>query len=550
MKSAMQPSGLQKSGLRQSMAWLHTWSGLLVCWVLWLIFCAGTASYYRQEITLWMTPEWHQLAMRPADPVAAAERAIDVMQRRSPHALRWAINLPQARTPALRVYWSEPAQAGSSKRGRFQNVMLDPDSGATLPPPRATRGGEFFYRLHFDLYYMAPETGRWIVGFCTMFMLVAILSGVVTHKRIFKDFFTFRPGKGPRSWLDAHNAVAVLALPYHLMITYTGLVATLFLYMPAGVQVAYHGRQAQMDAEMYPSEPKVKPAGVAAPLTAIAPLMLQAQQRWHGVPAGKVSIDNPNDRHAVVIIEQRGGAHMSRTQPALVFDGVSGALLSSSGDDAPAAATRNTMVGLHIANFAQPALRALFFLSGLAGCAMVATGALLWTLRERNKQRQFGATLAGRCGLRLAEGLNLGAIAGLPIAIGAYFWANRLLPLDAPLRADLEIHCFFATWAAAAVLAQLSPGRAMWRAQLALAALALGGVPLLNGLTTDSHLGVTLLQGRGPLPVAAFDLTLLGLGLLFAYAAWRLRGPGRAAAVAATPADAADRHPDPLRELA
>lgn len=39
-------------GLRQSMAWLHTWSGLLVCWVLFLVFCGGTASYVKDEISL------------------------------------------------------------------------------------------------------------------------------------------------------------------------------------------------------------------------------------------------------------------------------------------------------------------------------------------------------------------------------------------------------------------------------------------------------------------------------------------------------------------
>src|SRR3546814_15787121 len=88
---------------------------------------------------------------------------------------------------------------------------------------------------------MPRTVARWIVAFCTMFMLVAIISGIVTHKRIFKDFFTFRPRKGQRSWMDAHNVVAVLALPYHLMITYTGLVALMFIVMPSPVQLAYQG---------------------------------------------------------------------------------------------------------------------------------------------------------------------------------------------------------------------------------------------------------------------------------------------------------------------
>src|SRR3546814_12943346 len=66
--------------------------------------------------------------------------------------------------------------------------------------------------------------GRWLAGVAAMFMLVAIVSGVITHKKIFVDFFTFRWGKGQRSWLDAHNALSVFGLPFHLMITYTGLV--------------------------------------------------------------------------------------------------------------------------------------------------------------------------------------------------------------------------------------------------------------------------------------------------------------------------------------
>lgn len=43
-----------KNNFRQSMAWLHTGSGLVVGWFLFLIFMGGTASYFRQEITQYM----------------------------------------------------------------------------------------------------------------------------------------------------------------------------------------------------------------------------------------------------------------------------------------------------------------------------------------------------------------------------------------------------------------------------------------------------------------------------------------------------------------
>ncbi len=104
---------------------------------------------------------------------------------------------------------------------------------------RDALGGEFFYRFHFQFYYMPVLWGRWLAAFCAMFMLVAIISGVITHKKIFVDFFTFRWGKVQRSWLDAHNALSVFGLPFHLMITYTGLVTLMVMYMPWGGQIAY-----------------------------------------------------------------------------------------------------------------------------------------------------------------------------------------------------------------------------------------------------------------------------------------------------------------------
>ena len=149
--------------------------------------------------------------------------------------------MPDERNQAVAVTWIAQPEPGKKGRGKVERAQLNPATGERLAEVRETRGGEFIYRLHYDLHYMPAIWARWIVGFCAMFMLVAIVSGVITHKRIFKDFFTFRPKKGQRSWLDAHNAVAVLALPYHLMITYTGLVTLMFLYMPFGIQAAYKG---------------------------------------------------------------------------------------------------------------------------------------------------------------------------------------------------------------------------------------------------------------------------------------------------------------------
>jgi len=60
-----------KAGLRQSMAWLHTWSGLLLGWLLLAMFVTGTSAYFREEISLWMAPELHHSQPSPDTPALA-----------------------------------------------------------------------------------------------------------------------------------------------------------------------------------------------------------------------------------------------------------------------------------------------------------------------------------------------------------------------------------------------------------------------------------------------------------------------------------------------
>ena len=554
-----------KEGFRQSMAWLHTWSGLLVGWVLFLVFAGGTSAYFRDEISLWMKPELHAASARPGDPAQAAALALRQLQAQAAGSPRWSIELPSEREPLLRTGWTIPPPAAAAsapakaderpRRARFGSATLDPATGEIAAAARETRGGDFFYRLHFDLHYMSAIWGRWIVGFCAMFMLVAIVSGIVTHKRIFKDFFTFRPRKGQRSWLDAHNATAVLALPYHLMITYTGLVTLMFLYMPWGPQAVYKEDRQTFIAEVFPSSTgfaNQRPSGVAAPLVPVADLMREASSTWHGAPVSRIVLSNPGDATARVTLYRYEGGTLSSNQSSMTFDGTSGKLLGRAGEDiAPASDTRGVLYGLHIGRFANPLLRWLFFVSGIAGCVMVATGLLLWSVKER---QQYAKVLAkgGRIGfgLRLVDGLNVGAVAGLPLAMAAFFWANRLVPVGIAERPATEIACFFWAWGLAAVAGLAWPTRRMWQIQLALGGLLFALLPLLNPLT--GGLGLAAAVPAGQWRVAGFDLTVLALGAGLLAAAWYVgkRKPAAKPRTATAKAEALVRAPEPRLETA
>ncbi|AWH17737.1 PepSY domain-containing protein [Stenotrophomonas sp. ZAC14D2_NAIMI4_7] len=513
MSTTTAPRPGKPRGIRQTMSDLHIWVGLLAGWILYAMFLTGTASYFRDEVSRYTRPE---IATPQQLPPAAetSARLITQLQHDSPGARQISLTLPTTRTPWVAAMWA-PAGGGGGRHG-FQSGLFDAATGTPLPA-RDTAGGDFFYAFHFNLHYMPALWARWIVGLCAMFMLVAIVSGVITHKKIFADFFTFRWGKGQRSWLDGHAAVSVLGLPFHFMITWSGLVMLAVLYMPWGLSKLPDKRQQQqVTSEMRLSLPRQPAAGVAAALVDVAPLVAQAEQRWGVGSIGGVQVQNPGDAAARVAVVRAQSSRVSTTPHYLLFDGSSGRLLQAKEHSGAAAQTQGVLYGLHLGRFADAATRWLYFVVSLAGTAMVGTGLVLWTVKRRSQlpdpQRPY-------FGFRLVERLNIATVAGLSVAMAAFFWANRLLPISLQQRAAWEVHVFFIVWAATLVHACLRTPKRAWVEQFCLAALLLALVPVLNATTTARPLWVTL--PAGDWAFAGTDLTLLALAGLHACLAWR-----------------------------
>jgi uncharacterized iron-regulated membrane protein len=517
---AVVDGGLMKNAFRQSMAWLHTWAGLLVGWVLFFMFLTGTAGYFDTEIDRWMRPEQPLVTERlPVEQSVAT--ALKRLEEVAPEAERWFIGPPVSReSPDLRITWRQ-LPAADGKSGSRGNELLDPATGKPIEA-RDTGGGQVLYRMHYDLHYLPVDAANWLVGACTMFMFVAMITGIVVHKKIFKDFFTFRPGKQQRSWLDAHNVLSVVALPFHLMITYSGLIFFAFTWMPLIVSASYgsgdENRQVFFDDYAGRRDVELERAGVAAPLTALSSIVAEAERRFGTGRVRFLEIHHPGDANARISVARLAPGPL-RPSERMVFDGVSGKLLwvQDPLNNAPQG-VRDVFLGLHEGLFAGPVLRWLYFLAGLLGTAMIATGLVLWTTKRREQRAAEGAS---KWGLTLVERLNIGTIVGLPIGIVVYFWANRLIPASFENRAAWEVHAMFIAWAAMLVHAHCRPTSKAWVEQFWIAAGLCVFLPVLNAITTQRHLGVTVPGGDWVL--AGFDLTMLALGFAFAATALRLQ---------------------------
>ena len=501
-------------GIRQTMSDLHTWAGLLVGWILYAMFLTGTVSYFKDEISQWMRPELaHQLEV--PDPAAAAQRVADTLATVAAGSPLWGMEMPTDRHNVVSAFW-RTVGASPGKR-TFDSGTFDPATGQKVAA-RETHGGEFFYRFHFQFHYMPVLWGRWLAGFCAMFMLVAIVSGVITHKKIFVDFFTFRWGKGQRSWLDAHNALSVFGLPFHLMITYTGLVTLMAMYMPWGQQAAFKtpAERQQLTAQLNASPPPGKPSGIPAKLAPIDDMVRQAQARWGQHNISRVTIAHAGDASARVTVLRGEAARVSMSPQYLVFNGATGKLLETRDSVGPAAEVRGVMYALHLGRFSDLQLRWLYFIVSLAGTAMVGTGLVMWTVKRRQNlpdpERPY-------FGFWLVERLNIAAIAGLSVAMTAMLWGNRLLPAELAARGAWEIHLFFIAWAATLLVALMRPAKKAWIELLWLGAALLALLPVLNALTTDRGLWRSMAEGDWVF--AGFDLMMWALAALHAMLALR-----------------------------
>ncbi|MFH4156671.1 PepSY-associated TM helix domain-containing protein [Acinetobacter bereziniae] len=541
-------------GPRQSMSWLHTWASLILGWLLYAIFLTGTLSFFQSEISVWMKPETHQ-SVPSSSQLQQTQVALNYLQKNYPDAGSWTIQLPNSRQTTTELNIRKQGEDLQARRGG-ERITIDSATGQVIEA-RDTRGGGFLYRFHFELYGVDRIWARWLVGLATMLMFVAIISGIITHKKIFKDFFTFRSGKGQRSWLDAHNATAVFALPFHIMITFSGLLLLMFMFMPWGINQVYEDRQeffqeirggvqqnntrnrtienrngtantaqgqsgqAQQTAgneQRSRGERRAKhqqEAGQPAALTDLAPIIANAQTQWKDNPIASIQIIAPNTTNASIELRalyaksviQRG------VYPVLKFDGVTGKDIS---DDLQARNTSvpmgiyNVVTVLHEARGLDLTFRWLLFFSGVLGTLMVATGLILWCVKRAPQQQKQGYKSFG---YRFVEVMNIAAVIGLPIACAAYFYANRFIPFELEARLNWEIRAFFIAWLASLIYAAIRPHRQAWLELLMLATVAYALLPLINFMTGGQALWNSIANDQWM--IASFDLMTWAIAILF-----------------------------------
>ncbi|TWI69091.1 putative iron-regulated membrane protein [Pseudoduganella lurida] len=543
---------------RLAMAWLHTWFGLALGFVLIVVFFFGSLSVFDREIDRWSIPatrfapqpmpSFDKLLqpvfkdMQPLEEQRALVRgSVDgELPARFENVIRWGAYTTH-RDPVLSLFAVYPIpNAKDPETTIFAARTVDPRDGSALPDDRLKVGSGFFYPLHYSLTLNWQNLGYWIVGFAALMMLVALVTGVIMHRKIFRELFTFRPNKSTqRSMLDMHNLTGVVALPFHFFFAFTGLVIFAYIYFPvAHTQLTpIHDQHERLEAQE--TGLPHKPAGVAAPIASVDAMVAEAQRRWAAKgmagEVGYLNVEHVGDVNSFVSVYRAGTDRVALTGEGIHFKATTGEVLREDPPPTIVGRINEFLTGLHLQHFRHWLLRWLYVLGGLAGCACIATGFLFFVEKRKRQHAKVGSS-----GARIVDALSVTTVTGMLIAALGILIANRLLPDTMPAgwpwRGDMEKYCFWGVWIVAmahafwrtSVVAEgkLAPA---WREQcIAIAVLAVVA-PVLNWITTGDHLLRTV--GQGYWPVAGVDLFMLAGAAVAALAARHL---GRRTAVAVT----------------
>ena len=401
----------------------HGWVGIFISVPLFIVFWAGSLTLFYPELKAWAELPQYPIdgtqAVLPLNqvlPTTLAKYPVDTSER-------MFVVLPDEGQPWYQFYLPQLPDVDGVVPPMLE-LLVSPVTGEVVTDAEQFHFADFLYKLHIDLHLPA---GDYIVGVVTLLFMVIIFTGVVVQlKKLFANFFLYRPDKTKRYQLtDIHNVIGVISLPYSFIFALTGLMFNLgILTQIVTLTLVYEGDRQRMFADAGFARVIEKPTGKAYAMPDLDQLIAQWQQQQNA-HAHSLRITNYGDQSALIrLIGQHNENFAQRIDMTYrVRDGEFPADINPTERNAFADGTRY-LYALHFGHFAGVDLRIVYFLLGLGVCAVIVVGNMLW-LNKRAKNRATSNRIKG-----LLRATTLGGCVGVVAATCMGFLLERTLSPD------------------------------------------------------------------------------------------------------------------------
>lgn len=232
------PAQLVKSSLSS-----HSWLGLLLGGLMYIICLSGTVVVFYEEIERWEQPladeyvviEPKQLEVSFNDYVSSGAEITEHMY----------LVFPNEALPRYKVSGDSDGRYLNSD-GSLGSVAHDELSGLLTG-------------LHLNLH-MPVSIGIIIVSAVGALLCGLIITGFLAHPSIVKDAFKLRSGSSGRlGQVDLHNRLSVWGAPFHLMIALTGAYYGFVALVIGMFALSIDGASPEsINEQVFPSEPAIE----------------------------------------------------------------------------------------------------------------------------------------------------------------------------------------------------------------------------------------------------------------------------------------------------
>ena len=353
----------------------HSALGLAFAALIYLVCFSGSIAVFTYEFNRWEQPAGPVLYDATPQAVDAAFRAV---LAKNPKAHDLFIRLPEPASPRLSVHGDDP-QGG-------EHTYLADGSGKLVGEQRLS-WSEFQAELHTVLHL--PRTwGRFVVGLTGVALLSSLISGVLSHPRVFKDAFAFRWGGSKRlQEADLHNRISIWGLPFHLVVSLTGAFLGLTTIIVGVLALATFKGDTSKAYALFRGPTVADDPRPAARMIDIAGALETLKRRYPNARASYVLVEHPGEagQHASVNLVTEGRLSRGET---VIIDGA-GTNLGEVGYESGSVGVRvlGAMAPLHFGWFGGWPVKAAYFLLGLGLTTVTSSGVAIWLARRRDKGR-------------------------------------------------------------------------------------------------------------------------------------------------------------------
>ena len=417
---------------------LHAWSGVVCGLYVFIVSLSGVFALFGDELHSW---EDENLRIAVSDqPVPVMPLLTEMIEGVSggDKLESVSVRFPSATEPFYAGFVRTRSKETRKATNHFRR--WNPNTGKRLPE----RGDGFVHWLvDFHRNLMLERTlGRALVGLAGIFLLLSIVSGIVTHRKLLREAFTWRLDRSVRlKWQDSHKAIGLWGLPFHIMIAFTGAwLGLVAIMLPLTAAVTFKGDQGAIFAAVFGVPPQ--PAGKSAPMYSIDEARRLVSARVTG-PVTGVSVENWGDQNALYTFHYDPEGVLLSGAGAKV-NGVTGEIQSVNLMSKPGLAPRvlGALTPLHYALYGGIWLKFIYAALGILLSIVIAMGLMMWLERrlhgnEARRSPEF---------YKMLSRTTVGATTGMALASFAVFYADRLIKSAPDERTTLIGATYFSVW--------------------------------------------------------------------------------------------------------